>query len=196
MRPLEATRRFTVQVPPRALLGPHGPTWGGPMLPQERFRLRLDSPRTVTAQSPVAPVAPGVPGAPVALVAPVAPVVRVVQVVPVAPVAPGVPGAPGVPVAPAAPVAPVAPVAALWSSSPFQRRGAGELCALGDPDARATWRKRRIWHAWNPRRTERACMATGIAVRGVGATRQAVHPQASEQISEHSCHTMLPPHPP
>ena len=73
---------------------------------------------------------------------------------------------------------------------------AGELCALGDPNARATWRSRRTWRAWNARRTERACMATGIAVRGGGAMRQAAHPQASEQISEHSCHTRLPPHPP
>ena len=47
----------------------------------------------------------------------------------------------------------------------------------------------------NARRTERACMATGIAVRGVGATCQAAHPQASEQISEHSCQTIFPPSP-
>ena len=38
-------------------------------------------------------------------------------------------------------------------------------------------------------------MATGIAVRGVGATCQAAHPQASEQISEHSCQTIFPPSP-
>ena len=64
------------------------------------------------------------------------------------------------------------------SFTEFARRGgAGELCALGDLNARATWQNRRTWHAWNARRTERACMATGIAVRGVGATCQAAHPR-------------------
>ena len=75
--------------------------------------------------------------------------------------------------------------------------GAGELCAHGGPSVRTTRRNRRIWHAWSTRRTERACMATSITVRGVGATCQAAHPQVSEQISEHSFHAILPPpHPP
>ena len=74
--------------------------------------------------------------------------------------------------------------------------GAGELCAHGDPSVRATRRNRRIWHAWSTRRTERACMATSITVRGVGATCQAAHPQVSETFSEHSFHIISTPHPP
>ena len=71
-----------------------------------------------------------------------------------------------------------------------------ELCAHGGPSVRATRRNQRIWHARSTRRTERACMATSITVRGVGATCQAAHPQVSETFSEHSFHIISTPHPP
>ena len=70
-----------------------------------------------------------------------------------------------------------------------------ELCAHGDPSVRATRRNQRIWHARSTRRTERACMATSITVRGVGATCQAAHPQVSETFSEHSFHIISTPIP-
>ena len=73
--------------------------------------------------------------------------------------------------------------------------GAGRLCAHGDPSVRDTRRCQRMWHARSARRTERACMATSITVRGVGATCQAAHPQVSEIFSEHSFHIISHPIP-
>ena len=73
--------------------------------------------------------------------------------------------------------------------------GAGELCAHGGPGVRATRRSQRIWQAWSTRRTERACMATSITVRGVSATCQAARPQVSETFSEHMFHIISTPIP-